>query len=78
MRAGLLWFTRGFIEYQFPNNATLADGTVAGSTLALKLQPQFQVPAKVLPSDITGRELRHAKYLDGSCRLRRQARQAYA
>ena len=23
MRAGLLWFTRGFVEYQFPNNAKL-------------------------------------------------------
>ena len=31
MRAGLLWFTRGFVEYQFPNNATLANAKVGGA-----------------------------------------------
>ena len=25
MKAGLLWFTRGYVEYQFPNNAKLTN-----------------------------------------------------
>jgi predicted transcriptional regulator len=28
MKTGLIWFTRGFIEYQFPNNAKLAQNTI--------------------------------------------------
>ncbi len=28
MKAGLIWFTRGFVEYQFPNNAKLANAEI--------------------------------------------------
>ncbi len=53
MRAGLLWFTRGFIEYQFPNNATLANVNVAAVELALELSSEVPGTAKDWPSDIT-------------------------
>ena len=28
MGAGLIWFTRGYVEYQFPNNIKLMNGTL--------------------------------------------------
>ena len=33
MNAGLMWFTRGFVEYQFPNNARLVGKEVDGARL---------------------------------------------
>lgn len=53
MRAGLLWFTRGFVEYQFPNNATLANSRVAAVELALELSSEVPGTSKNWPSDIT-------------------------
>lgn len=53
MRAGLLWFTRGFVEYQFPNNATLAKSRVAALELALELSSEVPGTSKNWPSDIT-------------------------
>jgi predicted transcriptional regulator len=53
MRAGLLWFTRGFVEYQFPNNATLANTRVAALELALELSSEVPGTSKNWPSDIT-------------------------
>jgi predicted transcriptional regulator len=53
MRAGLLWFTRGFVEYQFPNNATLANSTIATLELALELSSEVPGTSKDWPSDIT-------------------------
>ncbi|MEW9838379.1 ArsR/SmtB family transcription factor [Mesorhizobium marinum] len=53
MRAGLLWFTRGFVEYQFPNNATLAHVNVAALELTLELSSEVPGTAKDWPSDIT-------------------------
>ena len=35
MKAGLIWFTRGFLEYQFPNNAKLAQNTIEVLVFAL-------------------------------------------
>jgi predicted transcriptional regulator len=53
MRAGLLWFTRGFVEYQFPNNATLANSTIGTLELALELSSEVPGTSKDWPSDIT-------------------------
>ncbi len=61
MRAGLLWFTRGFVEYQFPNNATLAKAAVGALELSLELSSEVPGTSKNWPSDITiainGREI---------------------
>lgn len=53
MRAGLLWFTRGFVEYQFPNNATLAKATVGALELAMELSSEVPGTSRDWPSDIT-------------------------
>jgi predicted transcriptional regulator len=53
MRAGLLWFTRGFVEYQFPNNATLANAKVGALELAMELSSEVPGTSKDWPSDIT-------------------------
>lgn len=53
MRAGLLWFTRGFVEYQFPNNATLANARVGALELAVELSSEVPGTSKDWPSDIT-------------------------
>lgn len=61
MRAGLLWFTRGFVEYQFPNNAKLAGTAVAALELSVELSSEVPGTSKNWPSDITatinGREI---------------------
>lgn len=61
MRAGLLWLTRGFVEYQFPNNAKLAGTPVAALELALELSSEVPGTSRDWPSDITvainGREI---------------------
>lgn len=53
MRAGLLWFTRGFVEYQFPNNAKLANTKAGELELALELSSEVPGTSKNWPSDIT-------------------------
>lgn len=53
MRAGLLWFTRGFVEYQFPNNAKLAGVSVQAVELAVELSSEVPGTSKDWPSDIT-------------------------
>ncbi len=53
MRAGLLWFTRGFVEYQFPNNATLANAKISAVELAMELSSEVPGTSKDWPSDIT-------------------------
>lgn len=61
MRTGLLWFTRGFVEYQFPNNATLAKVSLKALDLCLELSSEVPGTSKNWPSDITiainGREI---------------------
>ena len=37
MNAGLMWFTRGFVEYQFPNNARLAGQTSTALEFSIEL-----------------------------------------
>ena len=53
MRAGLLWFTRGFVEYQFPNNAKLLGAPLEALELSLELSSEVPGTAKNWPSDIT-------------------------
>ena len=55
MRAGLLWFTRGFVEYQFPNNAKLAGASVQAVELVMELSSEVPGTSKDWPSDITVR-----------------------
>jgi len=31
MSAGLIWFTRGYVEYQFPNNIKLMDQALSST-----------------------------------------------
>ena len=61
MNAALVWFTRGFVEYQFPNNARHVGKTVAALEFSLELSSEVPGTASDWPSDITiavnGREL---------------------
>lgn len=53
MKAGLLWFTRGFLEYQFPNNAKLSQRQVEAVEFALELSSEVPGTSADWPSDIT-------------------------
>jgi len=53
MKAGLLWFTRGFVEYQFPNNARLSNGDVNSIQFILELSSEVPGTSADWPSDIT-------------------------
>ena len=61
MNAGLMWFTRGFVEYQFPNNARLVGKTVVALDFSMELSSEVPGTAADWPSDITvainGREV---------------------
>ena len=61
MNAGLMWFTRGFIEYQFPNNARLVGRDVVALDFSMELSSEVPGTAADWPSDITisinGREV---------------------
>jgi predicted transcriptional regulator len=53
MHAGLIWFTRGFLEYQFPNNAKLANRKLESMELSMELSSEVPGTASDWPSDIT-------------------------
>jgi predicted transcriptional regulator len=53
MLAGLVWFTRGFLEYQFPNNARQGSGHVESLEFQLELSSEAPGTAVDWPSDIT-------------------------
>jgi len=53
MRAGLMWFTRGFIEYQFPNNARLSQTEIHSMEFSMELSSEVPGTASNWPSDIT-------------------------
>ncbi|KQT49843.1 ArsR family transcriptional regulator [Devosia sp. Leaf420] len=53
MKAGLIWFTQGFLEYQFPNNAKLAQNTIEVLEFALELSSEVPGTSADWPSDIT-------------------------
>lgn len=53
MKAGLMWFTRGYVEYQFPNNARLAQHTITSMEFSLELSSEVPGTSADWPSDIT-------------------------
>ena len=53
MRAGLMWFTRGFVEYQFPNNARLSQTEIHSMEFSMELSSEVPGTASNWPSDIT-------------------------
>jgi predicted transcriptional regulator len=53
MGAGLVWFTRGFVEYQFPNNAKLLGSDVASLEVSMELSSEVPGTSANWPSDIT-------------------------
>ena len=61
MNAGLMWFTRGFVEYQFPNNARLVGKEVLALDFSMELSSEVPGTSADWPSDITvainGREV---------------------
>jgi len=53
MKAGLLWFTRGYVDYQFPNNARIKGAAVRELELLLELSSEVPGTSDNWPSDIT-------------------------
>jgi len=53
MKAGLLWFTRGYVEYQFPNNAKLTNTELEAIEFVMELSSEVPGTSADWPSDIT-------------------------
>ncbi|WIY53566.1 helix-turn-helix domain-containing protein [Devosia sp. YIM 151766] len=53
MKAGLIWFTRGYVEYQFPNNAKLAQNVIEVMEFSIELSSEVPGTSADWPSDIT-------------------------
>ena len=53
MKAGLLWFERGWIEYKFPNNSLYKDKPIRRLELSLELSSETPGTDKNWLSDIT-------------------------
>jgi hypothetical protein len=53
MKAGLIWFTRGFVEYQFPNNAKLSKNEIESMEFSMELSSEVPGTSADWPSDIT-------------------------
>jgi predicted transcriptional regulator len=53
MKAGLLWFGRGYVEYQFPNNARLTNAAVERLEFSMELSSEVPGTSAEWPSDIT-------------------------
>lgn len=52
MKAGLLWFTRGFVEYQFPNNTKLKNKRAKAIEFSMELSSEVPGTSENWPSDI--------------------------
>ena len=52
MKAGLLWFTRGYVEYQFPNNLKLQNRAPAALEFSFELSSEVPGTSADWPSDI--------------------------
>jgi len=52
MKAGLLWFTHGFVEYQFPNNTMLKKAKPRALEFSMELSSEVPGTAANWPSDI--------------------------
>ena len=53
MRAGLIWFERGHVEYKFPNNAKLKDSRLEALEFSLELSSEVPGTNADWPSDIS-------------------------
>ena len=53
MKAGLIWFTSGYVEYQFPNNARLAKNQIDSIEFSLEVSSEAPGTSDEWPSDIT-------------------------
>ncbi len=53
MRASLLWFTNGYVEYQFPNNAKLKNTRPSEIEFSLELSSEVPGTSAEWPSDIS-------------------------
>ncbi len=53
MKAGLLWFSRGYVEYQFPNNARLRNTDVSAIEVSMELSSEVPGTSADWPSDIS-------------------------
>jgi predicted transcriptional regulator len=53
MKAGLIWFTRGFVEYKFPNNAKLSQSKIESMEFSMELSSEVPGTSADWPSDIT-------------------------
>ncbi|MDX3925766.1 MAG: winged helix-turn-helix transcriptional regulator [Shinella sp.] len=52
MKASLLWFTSGFVEYQFPNNAKLKGQQVESIEIVMEVSSEVPGTLSNWPSDI--------------------------
>lgn len=53
VKAGLLWFEKGFVEYKFPNNALYKRGPLKRIEVEVELSSEVPGTNKNWPSDIT-------------------------
>jgi len=53
MKAGLIWFTRGFVEYKFPNNAKLSNAEIEAVEFSMELSSEVPGTSADWPSDIS-------------------------
>jgi predicted transcriptional regulator len=53
MKAGLLWFERGWVEYKFPNNSLYQDRTIRKLEISVELSSETPGTDKNWLSDIT-------------------------
>ena len=53
MKAGLIWFTSGFVEYQFPNNAKVTKNEIETMEFSMELSSEAPGTSTDWPSDIT-------------------------
>ena len=53
MRAALIWFWRGYVEYQFPNNARVLSATVGALEFTMELSSEVPGTNADWPSDIS-------------------------
>ncbi|CDN51893.1 ArsR/SmtB family transcription factor [Neorhizobium galegae] len=52
MKTSLLWFTSGFVEYQFPNNAKLRGDSIEAIEIAMEVSSEVPGTLANWPSDI--------------------------
>ncbi|TCL68164.1 ArsR family transcriptional regulator [Rhizobium sp. BK251] len=53
MQAGLLWFTRGYVEYKFPNNAKVSGRKIRQVEFSAELSSETPATNANWPSDIS-------------------------